>query len=121
LDPSLQSPFMANLFIFNSITTEIVIYLIAFVVLIILSALISASEVAYFSIDLAERERLKKEQSTTSVKILELLNKPKELLATILIANNFVNVTIVAVSTFVMNTWINQAIFKMKRLSLSFK
>jgi len=112
LDPSLQSPFMANLFIFNSITTEIVIYLIAFVVLIILSALISASEVAYFSIDLAERERLKKEQSTTSIKILELLNKPKELLATILIANNFVNVTIVAVSTFVMNTWINQAIFK---------
>jgi putative hemolysin len=103
---------MANLFIFNSITTEIVIYLIAFVVLIILSALISASEVAYFSIDLAERERLKKEQSTTSIKILELLNKPKELLATILIANNFVNVTIVAVSTFVMNTWINQAIFK---------
>lgn len=112
MDPSLQSPFMANLFIFNSITTEIVIYLIAFVVLIILSALISASEVAYFSIDLAERERLKKEQSTTSIKILELLNKPKELLATILIANNFVNVTIVAVSTFVMNTWINQAIFK---------
>lgn len=112
MDPSLQSPFMANLFIFNSITTEIVIYLIAFVVLIILSALISASEVAYFSIDLAERERLKKEQTTTSIKILELLNKPKELLATILIANNFVNVTIVAVSTFVMNTWINQAIFK---------
>ncbi len=112
MDPSLQSPFMANLFIFNSITTEIVIYLIAFVVLIILSALISASEVAYFSIDLAERERLKKEQTTTSIKILELLNKPKELLATILIANNFVNVTIVAVSTFVMNTWINQGIFK---------
>lgn len=107
-------PFMANLFIFNPITTEIVIYLIAFVVLILLSALISGSEVAFFSIDLAERERLKKEQSSTSERILSLLNKPKELLATILITNNFINVSIVAVSTFVMNTWVNQAIFKNK-------
>jgi len=111
LDPSQQQLF-AQLYIFNSITTEIVIYLVAFVILIILSALISGSEVAYFAIDLAERERLKKEQSVTSIRILELLNKPKELLATILIANNFVNVTIVAVSTFVMNSWINPDVFK---------
>ncbi len=111
MDPSQQQLF-AQLYIFNSITTEIVIYLVAFVILIILSALISGSEVAYFAIDLAERERLKKEQSVTSIRILELLNKPKELLATILIANNFVNVTIVAVSTFVMNSWINPDVFK---------
>lgn len=112
MDPSSQMPLMAQLYIFNPISTEIVAHLVAFVILIILSALISGSEVAFFSIDLAERERLKKDTSTTAVRIISLLNKPKELLATILIANNFVNVSIVAVSTFIMNSWVNPEVFK---------
>jgi putative hemolysin len=80
-------------------------------VLIIFSALISASEVAYFAIDAGEKQRLRKENSASSLRILEILNEPKRLLATILIANNFINVSIVAVSTFIMNDWINNDAF----------
>jgi len=74
--------------------------------LIILSALISGSEVAYFSISRSDQEKLKDENSSKSERILKLLDSPKTLLATILIANNFINVAIVAVSTFVMKWWL---------------
>ena len=63
----------------------------------------SGSEVAFFSITGKEKEQLKNEKKTSSSRILLLLEKPKELLATILIANNFINVAIVLVSTFVVN------------------
>ena len=43
-----------------------------------------------------------------SQRILTLLEKPKKLLATILIANNFINVAIVMFSTFVMNGLMNE-------------
>jgi putative hemolysin len=102
---------MTNLNIFLPITSDIVILLVVFFVLIIFSALISASEVAYFAIDAGEKQRLRKENSASSLRILEILNEPKRLLATILIANNFINVSIVAVSTFIMNDWINNDAF----------
>ncbi len=73
-----------------------------------MSALISGSEVAYFSITHKDKITLEKEGSKKSKQILTLLNEPKKLLATILIANNFINVAIVMFSTFVMNALINE-------------
>jgi len=101
---------MTNLSILNPIDSGIVISLVIMGVLIILSALMSGSEVAYFSISKADQEKLKTENSVSGLRVLKLLETPKKLLATILIANNFINVAIVAVSTIVMNKWLHDDI-----------
>ncbi len=67
------------------------------------SALISASEVAFFSLDPTEKELLKNESEKVNENAFNLLNNPKDLLATILIANNFVNVGVVILSTYLLN------------------
>ena len=56
------------------------------------SAFLSGAEVAYFSLNASELDDLAKEKKSSV--ILKLLKKPNQLLATILIANNFINVAI---------------------------
>ena len=58
------------------------------------SAFVSASEVAYFSLTSAELEKMDNDNAR------QLLQNPNELLATILITNNFINVAIVVISTY---------------------
>lgn len=70
-------------------------------ILLICSALISASEVAFFSLSPGSRELLKQSSSARDKFVLQILDKPKLLLATILIANNLVNIGIVLVSTLI--------------------
>ena len=79
------------------------VYLVAFVVLVFLSGLISGSEVAFFSLSGDQLFDLQKSKKKIDHLVLELLGKPKQLLASILIANNLVNVAIVTIST--MLTW----------------
>jgi Mg2+/Co2+ transporter CorB len=64
------------------------------VFLLISSALISGSEVAFFSLSQSDLDHLKN-QSKEENKVVTLLESPKKLLATILITNNFVNILIV--------------------------
>lgn len=73
--------------------------------LIICSALISGSEVAFFSID--PKKWNKKEEKISYKLIGKLLEKPNKLLATILIANNFVNVSIIILSTYITSNVFN--------------
>ena len=73
--------------------------LIAF--LLWLSALISGSEVAYFSLGRSEIELLETGESKVDKAVLNLINKPKDLLAGLLIANNTVNVSIVIISYYI--------------------
>ena len=68
--------------------------------LLVLSALISGSEVAYFSIRAKGKDLLEKENNDTNNRALYLLNNTNDLLATILITNNFVNVSIVILSSY---------------------
>jgi len=70
--------------------------------LLIISGLVSASEVAFFSLKPDDVQRCKESNLSTDHIIVELLRKPRELLATILILNNLVNVAIVTLATFVM-------------------
>lgn len=88
-------------------TTNVIIAIIAMLLLLVLSALMSGSEVAFFSINSKDKEFLKQEKRASCERILNLLDKPKQLLATILIANNFINVAIVLVSTYVVNGLFN--------------
>lgn len=63
-----------------------------------LSGFVSGSEIAYFSLTPAQCEEL--EESPKGERVLALISKPERLLATILIANNLVNVTIVVLCNF---------------------
>lgn len=76
---------------------------ISLVLLLISSALISGSEVAFFSLDAKDIADCKESSKSSDKKLVGLINKPKLLLATILIINNFVNVGFVTLSTFL--TW----------------
>ncbi len=70
--------------------------------LLIFSALISGSEVAFFSINQEDAKKLKDSGSLRDNRIVRLLEHPQRLLATILILNNLVNIAIVTISTYLM-------------------
>ena len=76
-----------------------------FILLLLLffSAMISGSEAAFFSLSPGEKEELEEDESKGAQYALKLLEKPRELLATILITNNFVNVGIVILSSTILH------------------
>ncbi len=94
-----EDPLNFFLFVFSSIefhllNVNVFLSLLAILLLLVSSAFISGSEVAYFSLTSAELEDIDDE------KVCKLLEKPNELLATILIVNNFINVGIVVISAY---------------------
>jgi len=103
-----QFSFDLILTVLNPMSGEVLSVLILMLVFIVMSALISGSEIAFFSITTKDKVELEEEtDDKQSQRILLLLEKPKKLLATILIANNFINVAIVMFSTYVMNELLN--------------
>ncbi len=108
MEPPQAMPLGAIFNIFVTPDTGVIFTMIIMVVLIFLSALMSGSEVAMFSLDAADKDQLSKERTPSGLRVLKLLESPKNLLATILIANNFINVAIVMVSTYVMSGVINE-------------
>jgi len=72
-------------------------YILLLVFLLFLSALVSGSEVAFFQ--LKEKPR-PDEADPVRKNIDKLLRQPQKLLATILVANNFINITIVILATY---------------------
>ncbi len=80
-------------------------------VLLVSSALISGSEVAFFSLNYRDYDRLGQEGTGSSKTILWLKEKPRKLLATILISNNFINIAIVILSDFVLKAALPESVF----------
>lgn len=74
--------------------------LVLFLFLLLCSAMISASEIAFFSLTPQDLDTLKKDKNPRALGVLEWKEKPKELLSIILIVNNFVNVGIVILGAF---------------------
>lgn len=95
----------------NPFTLEILLSLVAMVVLLIFSSLVSGSEVAFYSLTPSQVNELKTRKSRKGDAIIRMLEMPRRLLATILISNNFVNVAIVILSTFVTKELFNFAEF----------
>lgn len=79
---------------FNSIDTTLLFGGLFLVILLCCSALISGAEVALFSLTKADLEPQDNGSKTLDI-INTLLRRPKKLLATILVANNFINIGIV--------------------------
>ncbi|MCH8545164.1 MAG: gliding motility-associated protein GldE [Cryomorphaceae bacterium] len=73
-----------------------IVALVALLVLLVTSALISGAEVAFFS-------KHKEAEIEDNPRMDELLENPKKLLATILVSNNFINVGIVILSAFMID------------------
>lgn len=65
-----------------------------------MSAFFSGTETAYFSLSPQDIDKLKREESKTSRRLLAHLAKSEQLLGTVLLGNNLVNVAIVLLSTF---------------------
>lgn len=79
----------------NTIDFELLLGLIAVFFLLVFSAFISGSEVSLFSLSQKDLDDLIEEDQNKGMVISRLLEKPKKLLATILVANNFINIAIV--------------------------
>ena len=95
----------SQLFFFTSVIENLQAFwlqLIAIIFLLICSALISASEVAFFSLQIKSLEDSDDDQITPgTLRVISLLKNPKRLLATILVANNFINIAIVLLFTII--------------------
>ena len=106
MESALDDPYpsLALLALAQDISTPyLVVNGVVFIFLVILSALISGSEVAFFSLNEGQIEECKNQDTPSSRLVLQLIERPRNLLATILIMNNLVNIAIVTLSTFV--TW----------------
>lgn len=99
-------PYLATLNIlaeqfFIGFSSEAFFALLVLLILIIASGLVSGSETAFFSLTPSDVEGLRTSSHKKDNLILELRNRPKTLLATILISNNFINVAIVILASYI--------------------
>lgn len=74
------------------------------IILLLLSGMMSSSEVAYFSLSPAELRRIKRGGSVATDSASKLLDNPDQLLATILVANNLVNIGMVVLTTQILSS-----------------
>ncbi len=91
---------------------EVFLGVLAIILLLVCSGLISGSEIAFFSLTHHDFEKLQLEPTGSSQRILSLVERPRRLLATILISNNFINIAIVILSDFVLLQLLPQASFE---------
>lgn len=85
----------------NTIDTHLILGLLAIVVLLFFSALISGAGVSLLSLSQKEIDCLSQENNSKGKIIAKLLEKPKKLLATLMIANNFLNISIILFFAFI--------------------
>jgi gliding motility-associated protein GldE len=76
---------------------------VVIIILLLLSALVSGSEVAFFSLTQDEIAKCKASSHESERRIAAFIMQPQRLLATILVLNNFINISIITISAFL--TW----------------
>jgi putative hemolysin len=100
----LEFPFIrlsAGLLVINPQATTILALIILF--LLILSFVIAGSEVAFFSLTYKDINILKTKQDTSWKRIVSLLEEPRTLLASLLIANTIINIAIIILANFLID------------------
>ena len=97
------------------IDSPFIISIVVLLILLLFSALISGAEVAFFSLTPTDLEIQSTSKASRKIKTVSLLlEKPKKLLATILVANNFLNIAIVLLFDSLGQVWfagLNQVYF----------
>ena len=91
LSASLLMPFL-------TVDIALIVQFAIFCLLLLCSAIISGSEVALFSLSPTEIDELKEDHNSANNLIAKMVENPKKLLATVLIANKLVNISIVLIS-----------------------
>lgn len=104
MDPD-PLPFLSALLLASNL---IWIQCLAVLVLLFCSALISGTEVAFFSLQLKSLEDEDQSSDLALRRVISLLKKPKRLLATILVANNFINIAIVLVFALLSDSFLGE-------------
>ena len=93
----------AHILVFNGFEPQYIVLLVILVLLLCVSALVSGSETAFFSLTPAHISSIRKQSSRADQAILKLLSMQDYLLATVLIANNLVNICIVLLSSYILS------------------
>jgi gliding motility-associated protein GldE len=85
--------------------------ILSIALLLFLSGLISGSEVAYFSLTPNDYDEIEGKDTANGRLILKFRDQPRRLLATILIANNFINIGIVLISDVILGQLFPEGFF----------
>ncbi len=101
-EPAQHLFYLLQFFYLNIGITGLIVSIIILLLLLLCSALISGSEIAFFSLSSSNIEDLKNDKNKSSSFIIKLLDNPAKLLATILIVNNLINIAIVILSTYIL-------------------
>lgn len=91
----------ANPVAINSQAITVCVFLL--IILLLISFFVAGAEVAYFSLSYKDINMLKTKQQPGYKRIVDLLENPKTLLASLLIANSFVNIAIIIISNFIID------------------
>lgn len=89
---------MEPILVYNGFTLPTVVKLVATLILLLMSGMMSASEVAFFSLSHNDIREIKNRKSFAAETVLKLLADVDMLLATILVMNNLVNICIVVLT-----------------------
>lgn len=100
---------------FLGCSPQTIVLMVVTLLLLMLSGMMSASEVAFFSLQPADIRNLKQRNTMASERVLKLLKNSDSLLATILVVNNLVNIAIVICSSKVVHT-----VFKFNNATVEF-
>ncbi|KAB2815889.1 MAG: gliding motility-associated protein GldE [Bacteroidetes bacterium] len=100
MDPDPSSLLASSIVSFDP---TLIIPLIILGLLLLASAMVSGSEVAFFSLTPTDKQNLEQSEDSRDRVILQLLDDPESLLATILVNNNFINIGIVLLSSFIVD------------------
>ncbi len=100
-DPYIQSLNFVLAIYRGGFEPGVIIGLLIIFVLLLFSAAISGSEIAYFFLNPSQLKDIESKKNKTCQLILSHIDKPKRLLATILISNNFINVSIVILGAYI--------------------
>jgi len=92
---------------FKAFTPETLLGIFILIILLSISALISGSEVALFSLEPKEIKELKSNKKRSANLVIKLLSEPEQLLAAVLVGNNFANIAIVLLTAHITSNLID--------------
>ncbi|MBK5270287.1 MAG: gliding motility-associated protein GldE [Bacteroidia bacterium] len=95
----------STLLVANPNATTILLIILA--ALLLLTFTISGAEVALFSLNNKDVNMLKTKQHVSAKRIVNLLDEPKEVYASLLIAGTFINICIIVLSNFLINEFVS--------------
>ena len=101
---SVHELFSFSLLAIAPAATTVLIFLV--IILFILSFLLAGSEIAFFSLTYKDINMLRNKKQPAYRRIVNLLDEPKTLLASMLIGNSFVNIGIILISNILIDSWI---------------